>query len=125
MKYTAAAYARAFVTVAKDVTGDQEEGKLVQAFVGLIEKNRDMYRRKDILRHTERLLAQQYGKRRVLFETARPIQHLRKIFKTFLTNSDIIEEKIAPELVAGVRITVNDEDQFDGTLNRKLRALFS
>jgi F0F1-type ATP synthase delta subunit len=38
----------------------------------------------------------------------------------------VVEERIDPELIAGIRIILNDELQFDGSLKHKLnRALGS
>jgi F0F1-type ATP synthase delta subunit len=37
---------------------------------------------------------------------------------------DVVVERIDPALVAGMKMTVNDEEQFDGSLQRKLASLF-
>ena len=37
---------------------------------------------------------------------------------------DYIDFKINPELVAGMRVTVDGEEELDNTLNQKLKNLF-
>jgi F0F1-type ATP synthase delta subunit len=62
---------------------------------------------------------------KAVVESARPLKQppktlLRGIFKAH----DVIEDRVSPELVAGIKITVDDERQFDGSLRAKLDAMF-
>jgi len=125
MKYTSTQYAQAFVALAQEIVSDKEERELIRNFASLIDRNGDSSHRDEIVQKTDRMLRRQYDKRTVLLETARPVKDLHKKLHGFIKRTDIVEEKISPELVAGVRITVDDEQQFDGTLARKLKVLFS
>ena len=42
----------------------------------------------------------------------------------FLKADDVVERTIDPALIAGIRIVLNDEMQFDGSLRGKLDKVF-
>ncbi len=42
----------------------------------------------------------------------------------FVKPDDVIEERIDQELIAGIRIILDDELQFDGSLKNKLEKAF-
>lgn len=125
MRYTPTAYAQAFAALAKDARTAQEQKELVERFIACIKHNGDMAHRDAIIEKAADVLRTASGKRKVVLETARPIAGLQKKYASFLKSTDIVEEQISPELVAGIRITVDDENQFDGTLLRKLKTLFA
>lgn len=125
MRYTLKQYATAFAGLARDARSPQEKRALVKNFIALLERNGDITRREHIVRAAERAVRKQLGRRTVLIETARAVEGARKHLSRVLKPTDSIEEKISPELIAGVRVTVDDEYQFDGSLTRKLDALFN
>ncbi len=61
----------------------------------------------------------------ITVETARPLAaaQRKKIEKAF-SEKDYIEERVRPELIAGMRIRVDGEQEFDGSLKRKLDTMF-
>jgi len=125
MKYSSIEYTRAFTALAEKDLSNSEENTLTRNFWAHIEKNGDMSHSGEIIRLTEKMLRQKYGKRHVLLETARPLSEVRKKLSKFLKSTDIVEEQVSPELIAGLRITVDGERQFDGSLAHKLKVLFS
>ena len=63
--------------------------------------------------------------RQVIIQSARPLSKAQeKMVQPFLHADDVVEYEIDPELVAGLKIIINDEMQFDGTMKAKLDALF-
>jgi F0F1-type ATP synthase delta subunit len=124
MKYAPAIYAKALADVI-DRTGAKEEAAVSRNLLALLERNGDRHALSRILAETERLLRKKNGERRIVIESARPLapDDMKKLLK-LAKPDDTIETAIVPELIAGVRITVDDEDQFDGTLKTKLRTLF-
>jgi len=48
----------------------------------------------------------------------------KKSLLHFTHAEDTIEEKVNPELIAGVKITIDEESQLDFSLRRKLDGLF-
>ena len=61
----------------------------------------------------------------MVFESARrlPAAH-RKELEQFLRPGDQAVERLNPNLVAGVRITIDGEYEFDGSLRGKLDKIF-
>ncbi len=131
MKYSSYLYAKALVEVLADVRtkrggGDDaaEDAMIADNFVALVRRNGDEGRLGKILEEASRLARGIGGLRRVVLESARPFTaSQRKRTDALLTEGDIVVEKVDPTLIAGVRITVNDEMQLDGSLRTKLARL--
>lgn len=125
MKYSAKTYAQAFTAAVGKPLAPEQEHAIIKNFLALIKKNGDSYNLKKIVAKAEKLLRAKTGKRKVIVETARPVKKLETLLRTITKKSDIIEERVNPDIIAGVRVTVNDEEQFDGSLKRKLQKLFT
>lgn len=125
MKYSPKLYAQAFSELAVGSLAKTEEARLVKNFFEVIKKNNDAHQLKKIFEETEKRLRTKSGHRKITIETARKINHIDVELKNFLKPDDSIEEKINPELVAGIKITVDDGMQFDGSLSRRIKKLFS
>lgn len=125
MKYSPHLYAKAFAEAGSRRLSPQEESALVRNLIALVKKNGDSHQLKKIAAYAERMLREKSGKRKVTVESARPLKAPpEKIFAQFLRASDILEKKIEPRLIAGIKITVNDAEQLDISLSRKLKKLF-
>ena len=124
MKYSPSIYAKALSEVAIDPTADKRANVLVKNFLKLVEKNNDQHQLKKIFQETEKLVREKTGKRKVVLETARPIKKLDSAVKKIIKKGDILEEKINPDLIAGLKIILNDEKQFDGSMAKKIKQLF-
>jgi F0F1-type ATP synthase delta subunit len=124
VKYSPSIYAKALSEVAIDPTADKRANVLVKNFLKLVEKNNDQHQLKKIFQETEKLVREKTGKRKVVLETARPIKKLDSAVKKIIKKGDILEEKINPDLIAGLKIILNDEKQFDGSMAKKIKQLF-
>ncbi len=125
MKYSAHIYAKALAEVLADAK-PAHEAQIAKNFLALVRRNGDEMHLRKILEEAARMARGKGGVRKVTLETARQLgQPQREILKSFLKPSDVIEERIDSELVAGVRVIVDDEKQFDGSLKGKLDRLFS
>lgn len=131
MKYPAHVYAKALIEVLDDVSaekktaGARDEEKLAKNFLELVKRNGDEMHLRKILEEASRFARGRNGFRKVIIDSARaftPAQ--RKEVAHVLKKDDVITERIDPSLIAGMRITVNDELQFDGSLKRKLDTAF-
>lgn len=123
--YSPITYAKAFVKAVAGKMTPQKEERIVKNFLDLVKKNRDTLRLKKILLRTEELLRKKSGRNKWTFETARQLdESLRKQLLSLVKTGDIVEEKIDPQLIAGVKIIINDEIQLDQTLAAKLKKLF-
>lgn len=125
MKYAPKYYAEAFAALTSGPLDPAKETALVKNFLTLIEKNGDMNQIGKIFTETAAALRSKTGRRKVTIETARPIANLQKEITRLLKKDDVIEEKVDPKLIAGMRVILDDTVQFDGSLQRKLDNLFS
>jgi F0F1-type ATP synthase delta subunit len=132
MKYSVQQYAKALVAALRNPHAEQ--GAISRNFLALARRNGDEALLKKIVGEAGRLARAgeesktggRTGVREVVIESARPLNaSQKKVIHAFVKFHDIVHEKIDPALVAGVKIIVNDELQFDGTLHAKLNTLFS
>lgn len=123
MKFRPQWYAQAFV-LALDEKKVPEE-KLRERLLAVIKRNGDLPHLGKILREAERLVLRKLGLKKVLIESARPVAKARfeELRKTF-AERDIVEAKIVPELIAGAKITIDDEWTIDASLKGRLQKLF-
>jgi F0F1-type ATP synthase delta subunit len=123
MKYSSQTYAKAFVEVLSDSKVNKEDA--AKNFLALVTKNNDEGHLKKILEEASRIARGKSGMRKVTVESARALNGKQKEeVKKFIKTNDVVEERIDSELIAGIRIILDDELQFDGSLKNKLnRAL--
>ena len=101
-----------------------DEKKVINNFVKLLVNTGYERKSKEILDLTETLLLYKQGKRKITFETARKITpNQKKILDSFVSKGDVVKEKINPELIAGVKIIINDLKQFDASMKSKLQKI--
>jgi F0F1-type ATP synthase delta subunit len=123
----ATAFARAYARTAELHGRDAEKrgNELVKKFARVIEKNGDLRHFPKIITAIERGLHAGAGTKKITFVTARPSERIRAAFRHLIGTKDTVEEKVDPSIVGGVKVLVNDEIQFDGTLKRKIDKLFA
>ena len=124
MKYPPETYAAALWQAASSAPA-AKRGEIVKRFVRLLKKTGDIGRAEKIAAAVEKLTVKAKGGRWITVEFARPIEtkikrHITDIFSA----KDRIEEKINPNLVAGVRVTPDGAKEFDNSFQRKLKKLF-
>ena len=120
-------YAKALVEVlSKPSYAKASEGqdKVIKNFIRLLVNSGLEKKSKEILDLAQDLLLQKQGKRKITFETARPITtSQKKVLDSIINKGDVVKEKISPELIAGIKIIINDSKQFDGSLQGKLQRI--
>jgi len=124
MKYRPADYAEALNATLSGLKAG-EEASVFKNFIQLVEKNGDRSSLPKILTEMESLIAKKEGGRVVTLEFAREPQNaiLAKMKKEFGAK-DIVNVRTNATLVAGVRITIDGEQELDLSLNRRLRGMF-
>jgi len=118
MKYSSRIYAQLLV----ELIEEKKEGT-AERFFQLLQKNGDVKKAKDIIQLSEKILLKKLGGRKIRVEMARP--DAMNMVKSIATHKDIVEEKINPELIAGAKITIDDEKQLDYSLKHKLDEIFT
>jgi F0F1-type ATP synthase delta subunit len=126
MKYSVKMYASAFAAAAAGKLSPVEEKKIVKNFTELVRRNGDGALLPKIIGEADRLLRAKEGVRKFVIETARPLKgRLQQEVRRVVRDKDVMEEKVDPGIVAGIRVTVDEERQFDASLSRKLQKLFA
>jgi F0F1-type ATP synthase delta subunit len=124
MKYPASTYAKALAEVIV-ATKEADNARVIKNFLAMVERNGDSASLGKILEQAGRFAREENGIRKVAFESARPLTKSQKSAVSGLAKKgDVIEERIDPSLIAGVKVIVNDELQLDGSLKGKLDTLF-
>ncbi len=124
MNYSPKIYAKALVDLTLGALSEKEKEKMTKGLILAAKKNNDAAKLKKIAALAEKYLLRKSGGRKIVLEIPRPDSRPREALKDFLSSFDIVEEKINPELVAGLRLTVNDEKQLDCSLAEKLNKMF-
>lgn len=125
MKYEPEIYAQTFSDLLEK-TKESERDNLIKKFVLLIKKNGDLNGSEKIITSTQSYLSKKAGGRIVNIETASKLEDadLQKITSNF-KEADVIKIIVNPELLAGIRITINNEEELDYSLARKLKKMFN
>lgn len=125
MKYSSHTYAKAFVEALGAAEGHEAAGAMAERFVDLVRRNGDESHLPAILDEADRLMRRGNGTRRLVVASARALDAGTASLVASLANAgDVIEHRIDPSLIAGIKVTANDELQFDASLRRKLDAVF-
>jgi len=122
MKNITKLYARALAEViSKKPASAQEVSAWQSNFVKILVKAGLENKVKEILDLTEDLVLAKQGNSKITIETARKILvSQKKMIEKFVNKGDVVKEKISPELIAGVKITINGSKQFDASMLNKL-----
>ena len=117
-------YAKALAEIILKHDGASEK-KIVDNFVKLLVNTGYEGKSKEILSLAEDMILARHGKRKITFETARATTlSQKKILEQIVKSGDIVKEKINPELIAGIKIIINDTQQFDSSMKNRLQNIF-
>ena len=121
MRYSVNNYVEAFAEVVKEVPQD----KAVNGLLRLLVRTGDIKHSGKILESIHKKLVIEKGGKWVNVEVAREQMPKKALLKSKFSGKDYIDYKINPELVAGMRITINGEEEVDNSLHNKLKKLFN
>lgn len=123
MKYSPLNFARAFTDVLRDTPKDGHPA-LYKRFAMVLENNNALNDAPKILEKIKKIIAREDGISIIKIETARELKNplILKIKSLFDKASDF-SLKTNPELIAGLKITIDDETSIDNSLQRKLKCL--
>jgi F0F1-type ATP synthase delta subunit len=125
MKYSASLYAKALAQAVAEAKG-KDLDVIEKNFLALVRRNGDEGSLRKIVEQAGRMIRKTDGIKKVTIRSARPLGAAQeKLVNNLVHSGDVVEKEIDPELIAGVRIVMDDELQFDGSLKGKLDALFN
>ena len=117
-------YAKAFRKALDE--GKVSEEKLVHNLSHVVGQRGQMAQWPRIVGRVSEELVHYHKGRWIRVETPRPLTNAqRKKIEGAFSKKDYIEEHVRSELVAGLRILVDGEQEFDGSLKRKLDMIFN
>ena len=117
-------YARALLEVLKSEPKDKEA--VMRQFVALLHKTGDARSASKIIEAVERKIAKDEGGSYVEIQSARKLpQESFAHFEKFVRKADRVTTRVQPELIAGVRVIIDDSWAIDATLKRRLEELFN
>lgn len=115
-------YAKA---LAEAILNKKSEGnKVSDNFVKLLVKTGQIKKAKEILNLAQDIILAKQGKRKITLQTARKMtESQKKLMDGFIKDGDVVKEKIDPDLIAGIKIIINDAKQYDASLQSKLQKI--
>lgn len=124
MNYSPTSFAKAFLAALAE-TPKEKHAALLKNFLKVVERYRAGLKIKNIVADIEALSLKQSGGRKIVLEMARPLNDkVRREILAQFGKKDRVEVKIKPEIIAGIKIIIDDEAALDNTLKRKLGKLF-
>jgi F0F1-type ATP synthase delta subunit len=125
MNYSSKNYADAFCLAVLAVKTDEARDNCIKNFLDLLRKNRDHRKMNEIFSLAEKIISQKTGARKVVVESGRPLSaQNKKLIEGMIKPGDYVEKKINKDLVAGIKVTINDELQLDGSFSKKIKNIF-
>lgn len=125
MRYAIRQYAEALLGALENKSG-RGRSETIRRFLFVMRKNKDWSKLGRILREVERQSLRRQGMQKIEVESAAPLSNeLRKEIEKILGKKLVLEERIRPEFLAGVKILIDDEILIDASAKRGLDLLFS
>lgn len=123
MQYTPTIFAKAFSEILK-VTPKSGEQALVKNFTSVLKRYGVIKDSDKILKELKKIIAAKEGALLINIESARELNksNINKVKKFFNKTSDYTY-KINKDLIAGIKITINDEISIDSSLRRRLKCM--
>jgi F0F1-type ATP synthase delta subunit len=124
MRYAVSNYAKALAEVAVSASARDTE-EIRANFLGLLRRTGDGVHLAKVLMAAERFMRAKDGSQRIVVRVARKQKRpVRELVAHLVGPHDAIEEVMDQSLVAGMKVIMNDEREFDGSLKTKLEKLF-
>jgi len=124
MRPTPTLFAKAFLAVIGE-TPEKKQATIVKNLVRSASKYGGEGYLRQISGEVLRLYRKERDIKKIMLYSARPLtKKLRLTLTKPFNKSDEVAEKIDTELIAGVKIIIDDELSLDNTMKRKLEVLF-
>ena len=120
-KYKPKMYAEALINSILYAKADTKN--ITRNFLKFLDQNGDIKKAPQIVALAESLLLKKTGNKKIILETARKTDP-KRFAGAFVKKGDILEEKINPGIVAGIKVIIDNEEQLDFSLLKKLENLF-
>ncbi|MDO8529889.1 MAG: F0F1 ATP synthase subunit delta [bacterium] len=98
--------------------------KITDGFFKLVLKHNYLSKASQIVALAEDIILRKKGNKKIILQTARKIEKPTFAKSFGAVKGDVIENEINPELIAGVKVIINNEKQLDFSLKNKLDQIF-
>ncbi len=124
MKYRIAQYAQALHAALKDAPASKQK-ETMRRFAALLTRHRMSGKSDLIVGSYEKIILSEGGVRKVSIESAAPMsERLKKEIGEIMGKKIVVEEKTRPDLLAGIKILVDDELLIDASARRQIERIF-
>ena len=125
MRYSINQYATA-LTQALGKKSKEERGTIIRRFVQILRRNRDLRRLDLILASVERQWLKERSFAKVAIASASPLtKKIRDEITRAFDRKAIMTQSVEPQLLAGIRILIDDDLFIDASARRALSQLFT
>ena len=125
MRYSIPQYAEALVEALEDKSG-RERSEATRRFLFILRKNKDWAKLGRIVKEAEKQSLRKQGIKKVEVESAVPLSPtVKKEIEKILGKKIVLEEKVRPEVLAGIKILVDGEILIDASAERQLQRMFT
>lgn len=125
MKYSPRFYAKALMKALAE-EGEGKSAVLVKNLSALVKKNGDEARFNKIIAEFVGQLEAAGKIRTLTVASARPLtDSMAKLVEAIVRPGDLLKKTIEPRMIAGLKVTLNNERQFDASLKGKIDKLFT
>lgn len=125
MRHAPAQYAEALFEALEGASPEARKERIAR-FLRLLERERAKHLLRKVLIRYEKIFLRRKGLRKVDVESARPLSDaVRKDIEDALESPVLLTETVNPELLAGVRITLDDSVLIDASAKSKIANLFT
>ena len=125
MKYTNKQYAAALLAVVQNAA-EKKRLEALERFLKILTRNHDYRHLPAILRQLERLHLTERGIQKVEIYAADPVPtDLKREIEKILAKKIIFIEKKNPDLIAGIKILINDELLIDASAKRQIQKMLA
>ncbi len=122
MKYPPHIYADAFLSLME--THPEEKNKIMAGLVRALNASGDIGNAEKVIASIEEKIARKEGRVKIKVYAARILhESLLDKIKNAFGNEALVHQVIDPEIIAGVKLVVNDEIMIDATLKKKLERI--
>ena len=125
MKYSSKQYAAALLEALRG-RPDKEHSKIMRNFLVILAKNGERSKLSSIIRDAERGYYKELGFKKVVIETtSKASPAIKKEVQRILGKKISISEKINPELLAGIKILIDDSILIDASAQSKIQRMLN
>ena len=125
-KLSVTSMAKALADLSLEKMSAEKEKEAANEFVKLLLQHKLLSASDKIISLAQDYMLQRKGNKIVSIETAREMNaSQKKLASGFIEQGDNVSYHINTNLIAGIRITINNEKQLDFSLKRKLDEVFN